>query len=384
MTPEQRLAHLRNADAWTIAPLTSRISRRVRPERGLLFQLATTLAAGGVVAALVVGGIAVIQNQDFTPAIPTPSPTPAEEEREPIPSTTIRPAQLFDGDCSRILGEQRASEIAGTPLKLREIEFNVDTFWGGYSSAVAQSGGTECSWAAPPKGDVGFSPTISLVFLHDELLPPLEKPQSCGQGYTENITCAIDGVTNGVRYSGGIGLERADAIAIADEVVDAVEEFLQSESIPAAPVPADGAWPTPTNCDRLGTLAEINTLLDGDFVTYGGDGHGNRGSQAVWNLLTEDQSLNCYWFDESDNSAVQVGVFGGGAWAQPIVAEQPGSESVSIDGFDSAYLVTDEYDIGTLHAFRGDNRLQIPADVASVDERNALLIAFANALDAMN
>lgn len=382
MTPEQHLAHLRNSDAWTIAPLASRINRRVRPERGLLFQLATTLAAGGVVAALVVGGIAVLQNQDFAPAIPTPTPT--DQAPEPKPSTTVKPEQLFDGDCSAVLNEQKASAIAGMPLKVRESSFVVDPSWGGYSFAVAQSGGIDCRWAAPPQEDVSFSPTISLVFLYDKLLPPLEKPQSCGQGYTENITCAIDGVANGVRYSGGIGGERADAEKIADEVVAAIEEFLQSESIAPAPLPAAGAWSTPPDCDRLGTLAEINTLLDGTFATYGGEGHGNRGSQAVWNLLTEDQSLNCYWFDESDNSAVQVGVFGGGAWAQPIVANEPVAEPVSIDGFDSAYLATDEYGSSTLHAFRGDNWIQIPADVATLDDRKALLIAFANALDAMN
>ena len=359
MTPEERLAHLRDADAWTVAALRPRLAYKPRREQSLFAQLATVGVVGAVLGGLLVAGISVFnQSQEHPglgPAVPTLTPTPTELSRGAWSSP---PVQAFGGDCDAVATTSQMAELMGVAnaaLVAPLDYYAVDP----YSVVVEHNGGLTCQWAHDVEGDQAF---VDVDIMPLAAFPDLDARRDCVDLYSCGFAdVAGDFVIMGiVRYYGSD--PSADALAAkVDDIVAGLRANLSNSSTDAPPLwtQRPGDWDAQYSCDDFADFVDVPH--DGGssaFPPLGSDG-------AAFGGIREGLgATSCAVGDYMNGATVQV--LAAGAWVEDRVKALDGVESVQVQGADRAYRWTRTHEEGGveyLFAFVGTNMLVVSQDM---------------------
>ncbi|MFS0733457.1 hypothetical protein ABC304_15850 [Microbacterium sp. 1P10UB] len=307
-------------------------------------------------------------------ATPTPSssPTPSPTPTEPPPPV---PVVAFDGDCSRVLTDEEASQAAGVPVSLLG-DIGPLSLYPESAASARLLGGMSCSWRSDDTGIGGF---VSVTVLDARAVPA-----DITDAYSTTDCSSLSGVCETVRVVGdawigatvprtvsNLGSPTEEELQSIDDdlafVIDAVSSRLPETS--AVAVPRQAAWWQLSPCEAQRAAVDraaggsMEAQFPGDFVPEG----------LSWDAMVAAGVIQwCPWYLYTDS--------GGGPlfeiYAQPGVSspdvdylERNGLTPVEIQGADSAWIGYSETypDNGMLVAVSGDNRLTVKFSVISED-----------------
>lgn len=363
MTPEERLAHLRDADAWTVAALKPRLAYKPRREQSLFAQLATVGLVGAVVGVLLVAGISVLnqsqQHPAVTPPAPTLNPRPRPTATEPSPGPwSSPPVQAFGGDCNAVATTAELADFMGVPaadLLATEVYDAVDP----YSVVVEHNGGLTCRWAHDVEDAQTF---VDVDIMPLAAFPNLDARRDCIDSYT----CGFADVAGDFVFMGTVMHFGSDASpeALAAKVDDVVAGLRSNLSKSSVAVPSTwsqrpGDWDAQYPCDDFAEFVDVpDAGASSSFPALGSDG------AAFGGIRGGLGATSCGVGDHMNGASVQA--LAAGAWIEDRVKALDGVEIVEVQGADRAYRWTrthEEGGVDFLFAFTGTNLLVVSQDM---------------------
>jgi hypothetical protein len=380
--PEDQFRRLKDTSRWKIETPQLRAHPVIRGS--VIRRWVIPALAAVIVAALVVLGVQTLRSTPQPAPQPTitntqtPDPTPTPSST-PTPTSTptvdpnAQPAQVFDGDCSKILSDADVQALYPDYTLVDKIPDDaqgtiIAPALQGDDFAVRSVGGVTCSWAFKVKGGYTGGPYIAI--LPASAATPLDKPTECGTGYSEGAYgdqfCGIELEENGYRITGGVSAsDGQDRRAMAATIAEKFRAAADAAPAATAPERPSDAWPFVIDCNALaGAIKDYGNAYIG-----GGDVGPMPGVRALVQNTTNNYYNGCS-FDKGPG----VSIRGGGGWAYDELAAEPGVEATEVDGYDRALRIsTDGSD--QLALFRGSNWLIVPTN-----DGEAKAIAFANAV----
>lgn len=298
------------------------------------------------------------------PAVePTPSSTPTlASSPTPEPTQTqetgfTRPASVFGGDCSAVFDEAEVSTFLGSAANLRPPSTEprdlspVFTF-------VEQAGGLECSWASLD-GQSGIE-----VAVGPEGAAAFTETAGCFAVYGEATGCALISTANMTRLSGIVWAQSATETALqaaADSLVAVFEEKAVLAPPVPVPLPADGAWQSPVDCDAIVASVDFDALLGGGPYEGGFGGGNDNYFTPLDQSLRKNTTAYCDVYNGTTGDYLNFGALGGARWNEQTVAAILGATAVSVPGLD-VVILRPAYDSYYIEVFQGPNWLQTYSD----------------------
>jgi hypothetical protein len=280
-------------------------------------------------------------------ATPTGEPT-----SEP---SAVAPAQVFDGDCSRLFSEEEVGEMIGTSVTLQDVAGS--DLW---DQVEPQLGGMRCEW----DGEYP-APTLTVLVLPSGVLT-IDEQASCHVDSASGVMyCDVDSTANGIRISGAVLQPDAGGGVSLQPEADKVEalfiERATSAAAVSAPVPSATAWTSIPSCGELRSNVELQQLLLADraFVGFvGGDGgYTYLASEVDAYFSRSDNILNCSI--EGEGTYFTFSALAGGGWNEQSLAELPGAVREVVDGFDAVIIRPASFGDGRMvEAFIDDNWIE--------------------------
>ena len=343
-----------------------------------------------------------------TPSAPTAAPTPpVAESQTPTPTPVaiqqpetglVQPAQVFGGDCDSIFSINELTDILGSsamPTGVPENTGDASVF------LTAQSGGLTCSWAS---SDYANGIVITVV---PAALLPLTTAEACAKDPYDSagVECAMEAESNETRLSGKVWFAKAGArnktktaklVSIFDEKAAA------TEPVPLPIANAD-SWSNPVECSILEPLLDNPTMLGGtgDLQIYQGNGsdvYFTPAEHVLYGFDDKADQVACAFTTADPNreltkaeikagkiSEISFSLVGGAAWVEDELSGWDGAKKISIDGIDSAYLVTNGDESGTFECvvvFDGPNMLSASTAVGGAKKTFASIALVVEALNA--
>ncbi|AZS36380.1 hypothetical protein CVS47_00981 [Microbacterium lemovicicum] len=346
--------------------------------------------AGGAVGIGGLLGTAQPQPATTATASPSPSPTPTVTPTpsiSPTPSLTPTeppppvPAVAFDGDCSRVLTDEEASEAAGEPVSL----FGRSTDSSLYPETTASTnllGGIQCAWRGE---EIGIGSFVSVTVLDARAVPA-----DVTDKYSASVCTGLSAVCETVRVVGDawigatvprtvsdLGSPTEDELQSIDNalafVIDAVSSRLPETSTVA--VPRQSSWWAPGSCEAQRAAVDraaggsMEARFPGDFVPEG----------LTWDAMVAAGVIQwCPWYRYSDTGRgplFQIYSQPGAAAPDADYLERARLTPVEVDGADSAWIAYSETypDEGMVVAVRGDNRLTVTFSGTTEDGLRAMV-----------
>lgn len=316
--------------------------------------------AGGAVGIGGLLGTAPPQPATTATASPSPSPTPTVTPTpsiSPTPSLTPTeppppvPAVAFDGDCSRVLTLQQASDALGSAARLVENnELRVTEL-----DSAAALGGVMCTWI-----DDGLN-RARVTVLDGSVVPQdvldTYRTATCGAGNLCELGERVGGLWIGVGLTPSSEESEAETSARLLSLIETTREATRDAVAVAEPRGADW-WPagscealTPAVVSAIGGPLTIGPGLEGGPTGMNWDIVRGNGLDAV-----------CGWSDQSDTRSVAMQAsFSAGIGApSPASLSAAGVRSVEVAGADDAWILVDDiYGHVDLVAVSGPNRLSL-------------------------
>ena len=289
--------------------------------------------------------------EDLPAPTPTVSATPTTEPTaKPV---TVAPAQVFDGECSRLFSEAEVSEMLGTSVTL-QLQFN-----GPYIARKLEQrfGGIRCEWDGKYP-----NPGLTVLVVPSGVLAIAEQEYCAVDDSNAAMYCSVDVTANGIRISGAVSHADAGGGVSLQAEADKVEALFKERAmaVPAvpAPTPSATAWTSIPTCDELTTNSEIQALILADPVFVG-----PLGGDGGYVYLPAEQDLYFSRSGARPNCQLSGGegyfifsALGGGGWNEESLAELPGATREVVPGFDAVIVRPDSSeDMLNVDAFIDDN-----------------------------
>lgn len=406
MTPEERMARLKQPDRWTVNEVRADLDRipSRRPFRFVLPTLAG-LVAVAVAAVLVVGAVNLRSSREHPAIIDTPTATPSATPTataaptstpSSIPTVELTgqsvPATPFGGDCSTVAGVDALTAAAGSPISTgpfpdsgesdRLISTTVNSTW---SFAQREAGSLLCDWHSEDPVI-----TISALILPTGVLSAVS-PQLCGavvsqDGYSGENDCIVSQTVNGSVLRASVHTDaHKTSLAIATKFVAQFSSAARAAAAPKRFVPPAGSWPLTIDCGAasVAPVDGVTWTLAKSQIGYDG-GPGELISQLIG---AKKDTLFCTAKAKHAPSGspqyIDYAVYGGGAWV--FDQEAPTSTPVTVPGFDHAELAQDNNGGpgGFLLLTRGPNLLSVQIFDLDPEGVYAVSSAVADALDSL-
>jgi hypothetical protein len=296
-----------------------------------------------VVASLALSGCAFVEPSPTGSAEPPATSSEPEGQAQQRETGLVRPATVFDGRCDAVFSDAELQSVMGGTLALGANHFT--DLWGG-DGLFNQNGGFECTW----RGE--GSRVIALV-LPEAAVEYTPEARECGGSHdTDNISCPMESVVNGIRLSGlaTLGQDPAAAQEARDALVAIFAEKAATQVPVPVPLPAVGAWALPPDC--------AFSLIPGlGAAATGGDGYGygKDTTQAERTLSENWLPAACVITGESVD--LEFAPIGGGRWHEEAIARRVDATPLALDGVEAAYGVPYHEGLTLIYAFDGPNML---------------------------
>lgn len=366
MTPEQRLARLRDDDAWMIPPLRPRLAYKPRRrEQSFFAQVATVVVAGAAVGGILVAGISVYnQTQERPPAIPaTPEPTATDVAPNPV-AWSSPPAKLLDGDCNAIATEATMAELMGTSGSKLLPQYRADAFEP-RAAVMEHNGGLTCQWSHDAEGEQSYVVVDILPAAAFDDFPPQSE---CADIYS----CSFSDSAGAFVFSGVASYYGSDpSTEKVEKLVEDVVVGMRSRlaKISDADVPPlwsqrPGDWDAEYSCDDLATF--VGVPFSGSMVSFPENGDRGPGTEGFREGLG---ATSCGVGDHMAGASIQL--LSGGAWVEDRVKKLDGIETINLEGADRAYrwtLTHQEGGVNYLFAIKGENLLVVSQDKGMTED----------------
>lgn len=294
-----------------------------------------------------------------------------------VPTSDSAPTQVFGGDCDAMLPESSLEQLHSGPVVFGSGDVASEVV-DRNDFVVRATGGVTCHWSLENGGGGG------LIVAFPDAAAPLAREAECATGFGEGVTCGLEIVQNGIRFSGGVigqpGDDADDVRQLAGTIVDILRGSANGVPQPIMPVLPAGAWPVPIDCAAVDRVARDRGTLGAEVGLSALAGTDAPPAKGVSALLDGQPAATCSWTGVT--SVVDVSLRGGGAWAEPMVAAAERSRPVDVGGFDRAYSVGGPDGATSVHLFRGHNWM-----VAGVTDTgtgaHSVLAGIADAADAV-
>lgn len=304
--------------------------------------------------------------------VESPAPgvsTPPTAEQTPSPTPTIdpaaRPAQLFDGDCDRLLPLASARDILDSPVTLQEP--TLPAWYTPPSSKLL--GEISCTWSSGDE-NAGHSASVRAIFDTGAMTPDPDIAFYYGPAWLE---FSASGILFEVTTTLGSSEEQNDneTRQIAGNVLGAFKAKLQTAALdePAkmwVGMPT-GSWDDASvDCAELQTAADVDGILGeevvGEQTVIGRDESGEPFSIIDDAANIEVHNIDCYWHSSlaEDGPEFRAELWPGQGFTVDDADTLGTVQTVEIAGADAAYFVTvDDSPEPILVVQSGVNRLNL-------------------------
>ena len=332
------------------------------------------------------------------PVVETPTPTPTPEPTQEPETGLVQPAQVFDGDCNAIFPIDELKAILGSSVKRTD---SPDSSGEASRYVTAQSGGVTCSWASADYANGIVVTAVPAAAL------PLTTAKACQKdGYGGGgVDCSIEAEAKATRLSGKVWFAKAGSrnATKTATLVSLFEEKAEAAQAVPLPIPNEKSWANPVDCSILEPLLDNPKVLGGtgDLQIYQGNGSDvyvtpaervlfgfdDRADQVACAITTADpnRELTKAEIKAGKFANISMSFVGGAAWVEKELATWDGVEKLTIEGVDSAYLVTHGDEGGSVSiivAFDGPNMLSATTTAGGVAKRFATITLAVEALNA--
>jgi hypothetical protein len=308
-------------------------------------------------------GIAALAAAVLLAGCAAQSPTPAaSSSASSSPSATpvqlqetgrVRPAQVFDGDCSAVLSDTSTVIPGLAPAMTLELDAPLGEI------LVDQVGGLRCRWSSTDSVS-----SLHVVVVPNAVAPGKDATQCLDSTQADidagSVRCEFDVIAAGLRFSGFFFAPGTidSGIAMAATIGDHLGGNARTAPAPIVPLPADGAWSNPLDCEALDASVDLASLLGWESAVLFEGGTDVRLAPVYYDLWApKSAGLDCTWSSPGGEYFSFAGL-GGARWAESTVAARSGAVPVSIAGIDAAYQSSESYPsvtYVTLELFDGVN-----------------------------
>jgi len=299
--------------------------------------------------------------------------TPTEESvpAEIAPSLPPAPAAAFDGDCDSVFGVNDLSDVLGQPMG-NPVEYAASP--SALTVAVEVVGGVGCSWTAGGS-EQGAGAYLDTIVFPKASVPgaELQDPYcySTENGDTVLNACSFTAEASGYLISGvayvRAGESESEAQAAVGSLVTLFAASSESVGEPVLPLVADGAWPTPPECEVISATADLPGVLNSPtLVAYPADGP-SEAPPALFSVASAAGYFSCLLtYDDGETPPGSVKPFtvtglAGASFVQPRLVEVGNGQAYDVEGYEYSVLTND----AQLNVFDGCNWLTLVSSAYS-------------------